>query len=111
MHICDPRVRIVRDGHEPNEAEEQRPCRVPVEPVHVIFLAERPRREVGRLSAFRFSWKPKMHGDQGADAHTQEPPEMTLTARRCVVSRGGVLHRAASTVAMPALPMGRAASQ
>ena len=36
MRICDLRVRIVRDGHEPNEAEEQRPCCVPIEPVHVI---------------------------------------------------------------------------
>jgi hypothetical protein len=26
MRICDPRVSIVRDGHEPNEAKEQRPC-------------------------------------------------------------------------------------
>src|SRR5262245_57295054 len=34
MRICDPRIRIVRDGHEPNEAEEQRPRCVPIEPVH-----------------------------------------------------------------------------
>ena len=54
MRICDPRVRIVRDGHEPNEAEEQRPCRVPVEPVHAIFLAERTSRP-GRLSELRFA--------------------------------------------------------
>ena len=45
MRIRNPRVGVVRDGHEPNEAEEQRPCRVPINPVHVIFLAER-RREL-----------------------------------------------------------------
>src|SRR5713101_3304755 len=36
MRIRDLRVRIVRDGHEPNKAEEERPCCVPIEPVHVI---------------------------------------------------------------------------
>src|SRR6478735_3932166 len=36
MRICDPRVGIVRDGHEPNEAEKQRPCCMPIKPVHVI---------------------------------------------------------------------------
>jgi hypothetical protein len=44
MRIYDPRVRIVRDGHEPNEAEEQRPCCVPTEPVHVIS-SPKDRRE------------------------------------------------------------------
>src|ERR1700730_17063537 len=36
MRIRDLRIRIVRDGHEPNEAEEQRPCCVPIDPVHVV---------------------------------------------------------------------------
>jgi hypothetical protein len=27
---------MVRDGHEPNEAEEQRPCCVPIDPVHAV---------------------------------------------------------------------------
>lgn len=44
MRICDLRVRIVRDGHEPNEAEEQRPGCVPIEPVHVIS-SPKDRRE------------------------------------------------------------------
>src|SRR5437879_5947078 len=35
MRIRDPCVGVARDGHEPNEAKEQRPCGVPVEPVHV----------------------------------------------------------------------------
>ena len=35
MRIRNPRVGMARDGHEPNEAEEQRPRRVPVKPVHV----------------------------------------------------------------------------
>jgi hypothetical protein len=55
MRICDPRVRIVRDGHEPNEAEEQRPSRVPIEPVHMIFLAERP---VEKLEGYQHSGSP-----------------------------------------------------
>jgi hypothetical protein len=36
MCIRDLYVGIVRDGHEPHEAEEQRPCCVPIDPVHVI---------------------------------------------------------------------------
>jgi hypothetical protein len=47
MRICDLRVRIVRDGHEPNETEEQRPCCVPIEPVHVIS-SPKGRREQER---------------------------------------------------------------
>ena len=47
MRICDPRVSIVRDGHEPNEAEEQRPCRVPIEPVHVIPPPKDRREQEG----------------------------------------------------------------
>jgi hypothetical protein len=46
MLICDPRARIVRNGHEPNEAEKQRPCCVPIEPVHVIS-SPKDRRERG----------------------------------------------------------------
>jgi hypothetical protein len=47
MRICDPRVGIVRDGHEPNEAEEQRPCRVPIEPVHAISSPKERREQEG----------------------------------------------------------------
>src|SRR5712675_1353044 len=47
MRICDLRVRIVRDGHEPNEAEEQRPCCVPIEPVHVISSPKDRREQKG----------------------------------------------------------------
>ena len=47
MRICDLRVRIVRNGHEPNKAEEQRPCCVPIEPVHVISsLKDRPEQVI-----------------------------------------------------------------
>lgn len=50
MRICNLRVRIVRDGHEPNEAEEQRLCRVPIEPVHVISSPkDRRDRQVVRI--------------------------------------------------------------
>jgi hypothetical protein len=42
--IAQMRIRIVRDGHKPNEAEEQRPCCVPIEPVHVIS-SQKDRRE------------------------------------------------------------------
>ena len=47
MRICDLRVRIVRGGHEPNEAEEQRPCCVPIEPVHVISSLKDRREQKG----------------------------------------------------------------
>src|SRR5467141_5255377 len=47
MRICDLRVRIVRDGHKPNEAEEQRPCCVPIEPVHVISSPKDRREQEG----------------------------------------------------------------
>ena len=47
MRICDLRVRIVRDGHEPNEAEEERPCCVPIEPVHVISSPKDRREQEG----------------------------------------------------------------
>src|SRR6266436_1063969 len=47
MRICNLRVRIVRDGHEPNEAEEQRPCCVPIEPVHVISSPKDRREQEG----------------------------------------------------------------
>jgi hypothetical protein len=47
MRICDPRVGIARDGHEPNDAEEQRPCRVPIEPVHVISPRKDRREQEG----------------------------------------------------------------
>src|SRR6267142_451681 len=47
MRICDLRVRILRDGHEPNEAEEQRPCCVPIEPVHVISSPKDRREQEG----------------------------------------------------------------
>src|SRR5713101_7294408 len=47
MRIRDLRVRILRDGHEPNEAEEQRPCCVPIEPVHVISSPKDRREQEG----------------------------------------------------------------
>jgi hypothetical protein len=37
----------VRDGHEPKEAEEQRPCCVPIEPVHVISSPKDRREQEG----------------------------------------------------------------
>src|SRR6266404_1882241 len=37
----------MRDGHEPNEAEEQRPCCVPIEPVHVISSPKDRREQEG----------------------------------------------------------------
>jgi hypothetical protein len=47
MRIRDPRVGIVCDGHEPNEAEKQRPCRVPIEPVHVVSPRNDRREQQG----------------------------------------------------------------
>ncbi len=47
MRICDLRIRIVRDGHKPNEAEEQRPCCVPIEPVHVTSSPKDRREQEG----------------------------------------------------------------
>jgi hypothetical protein len=41
------RVRIVRDGREPNEADEQRPYCVPIEPVHVISSPKDRREQEG----------------------------------------------------------------
>src|SRR6267142_4729815 len=37
----------MRDGHEPNEAEEERPCCVPIEPVHVISSPKDRREQEG----------------------------------------------------------------
>jgi hypothetical protein len=53
MRICDPCVGIVRDGHEPNDAEEQRPRGVPIEPVHVIS----PRKDRREQEAYQHSAK------------------------------------------------------
>src|SRR5216683_3880236 len=57
MRICDLRVRIVRDGHEPNEAEEQRPCCVPIEPVHVISSSKDRREQEGYQNSGSFGEK------------------------------------------------------
>ena len=54
MRVCDLRVRIVRDGHEPNEAEEQRPCCVPIEPVHVISSPKDRREQEGYQNSGSF---------------------------------------------------------
>ena len=54
MRICDLRVRIMRDGHEPNEAEEQRPCCVPIEPVHVISSPKDRREQEGYQNSGSF---------------------------------------------------------
>src|ERR1700730_10784496 len=53
MRICDPCVGIVRDGYEPNDAEEQRPRGVPIEPVHVIS----PRKDRREQEAYQHSAK------------------------------------------------------
>ena len=53
MRIRDLRVRIVRDGHEPNEAEEQRPRCVPIDPVHVV-----PRLRSSTCLAFPWALVP-----------------------------------------------------
>jgi hypothetical protein len=44
----------VRDGHEPNEAEEQRPCCVPIEPVHVISSPKDRREQEGYQNSGSF---------------------------------------------------------
>src|ERR1700704_6957480 len=54
MRIRDLRIRIVRDGHEPNEAEEQRPCCVPIEPVHVISSPKGRREQEGYQNSGSF---------------------------------------------------------
>jgi len=54
MRICDLRVRVVRDGHEPNEAEEQRPCCVPIDPVHVISSPKARREQEGYQNSGSF---------------------------------------------------------
>ena len=49
----------MRDGHEPNEAEEQRPCCVPIEPVHVISSPKDRREQEGYQNSGSFgenSW-------------------------------------------------------
>src|SRR5258708_23115743 len=51
VRIRDLRVRMVRDGHEPNEAEEQRPPCVPIDPVHVV-----PRLRSSTCLAFSWPW-------------------------------------------------------
>jgi len=57
MRICDLGVGIVRDGHEPNEAEEQRPCCVPIEPIHVISSPEDRREQEGYQNSGSFGEK------------------------------------------------------
>jgi hypothetical protein len=54
IRICDLRVRIVRDGHEPNEAEEQRPGCIPIEPVHVISSPKDRREQEGYQNSGSF---------------------------------------------------------
>jgi hypothetical protein len=47
----------VRDGHEPNEAEEQRPCCVPIEPVHVNSSPKDRREQEGYQNSGFVWWK------------------------------------------------------
>jgi hypothetical protein len=47
----------MRDGHEPNEAEEQRPCCVPIEPVHVISSPKDRREQEGYQNSGSFGEK------------------------------------------------------
>jgi hypothetical protein len=54
MRICDLRVRIVRDGHEPNEAKEQRPGCIPIEPVHVNSSPKDRREQEGYQNSGSF---------------------------------------------------------
>src|SRR5258706_5575459 len=47
----------MRDGHEPNEAEEQRPCCVPIEPVHVTSSPKDRREQEGYQNSGSFGEK------------------------------------------------------
>src|SRR5258708_16456529 len=47
----------MRNGHEPNEAEEQRPCCVPIEPVHVISSPKDRREQEGYQNSGSFGEK------------------------------------------------------
>src|SRR5258706_14282213 len=47
----------MRNGHEPNEAEEQRPCCVPIEPVHVTSSPKDRREQEGYQNSGSFGEK------------------------------------------------------
>jgi hypothetical protein len=80
MRICDLRVRIVRDGHEPNEAEEQRPRCVPIEPVHVISSPKDRREQKGYQNSVRLV---KITGVTFAGANP------LFLAREAIIAKGG----------------------
>jgi len=85
MRVCDLRVRIVRDGHEPNEAEEQRPCRVPIEPVHVVSPRKDRREQEGYQHSAKASRGFGAFALRYCDAQRRQPvhldrPAAALTA-------------------------------
>ena len=79
MRICDLRVRIVRDGHEPNEAEEQRPCCVPIEPVHVISSPKDRREQEGYQNSGSF-------GENGSQLPIHDLSRQRLSSRNTVTA-------------------------
>src|ERR1700726_4366241 len=79
MRICDLRVRIVRDGHEPNEAEEQRPCCVPIEPVHVTSSPKDRRAQEGYQNSGSF-------GENGSQLPIHDLSRQRLSSRNTVTA-------------------------
>src|SRR4030088_732853 len=58
LPVGDFGVRMRNDGHEPDGAEEQRPARIPVDPVHRGYSRNPPCQEraganLGCLSGYR----------------------------------------------------------
>ena len=69
LPVGDFGVRMRNDGHEPDGAEEQRPARIPVDPVHCGYSRNPPYRERAganlgclgrhRCGGFFHPWRPE----------------------------------------------------
>src|SRR6267378_8028004 len=69
----------MRDGHEPNEAEEQRPCCVPIEPVHVISSPKDRREQEGYQNSGSF-------GENGSQLPIHDLSRQRLSSRNTVTA-------------------------
>src|SRR6266436_944370 len=102
MRICDLRVRIVRDGHEPNEAEEQRPCCVPIEPVHAISSPKDRREQEGYQNSGSFGEKSWVTSQILIHYLSRGRPSLqNMVTRSRIAWQSSLASPSASTIAAP----------
>src|SRR5260370_34342827 len=68
----------MRDGHEPNEPDEQRPCCVPIDPVHVISSPKDRREQEGYQNSGSLVKKDTSNNDARITKRTQDSVHFAL---------------------------------